>query len=135
VYARWEIYTNSYISLDQLREMFEAGCRQLTEAQDFQALEQAAELYQRVADPGKANLLLAQAAETLARQMLEKTPPATATAWFAKAGQAYEQVAQLAPGHPQSYYLWLSASCYQSARQFTQAARNLEKFSWQSRTP
>ena len=121
-------YTNSYISLDQLREMFEAGCRQLTEAQDFQALEQAAELYQRVADPGKAELLLAQAAETLARQMLEKTPPGDATAWFAKAGQAYEQVAQLAPGQSQADYLWLSASCYQSARQFTQAARNLEKF-------
>lgn len=120
-------YRNAYVTIEQLREYFESACRHLLEAQDYQTTEQVAELYARVALPGRAELQLAQASESLARQLLEKKSPES-TPMFVRAAKAYETVAQLRNDADKSEYLWRSAACYLPASQYGPATAVLEKF-------
>ena len=118
-------YRNPYLSLDQVRQNFDRAYGSFRDYQKFQESAKLAELYQRIALPGKAELYLAKAYEALAR---EQKTPAQATPFYENAARAYEQLAQSCPPEEQTDNLWRSAGCHQQARQFTQAIRVLEKF-------
>jgi tetratricopeptide (TPR) repeat protein len=122
-------YRNAYIELEKLRGLFETACRQLLESQEYQTTEQLAELYKKVALPGRSEIQLAQATESQARQLQDKKETTSqANPLFIKAAKAYEEVASLRTDQEQGEYLWRSAACYLPARQFAQAAKVLEKF-------
>ena len=119
-------YKIQSFELRRVREIFEEVCQYLKESQDYLHTQQVAELYKRIAPPGAAEERLAQAAEGLARQWLEKVQlqnPAEATAKMAEirqqfqlAAQEYKQAAEASPENARSEVYWrkVRLQCYSS---------------------
>jgi tetratricopeptide (TPR) repeat protein len=120
------------------REIFEEVCQYLKESQDYLHAQQVAGLYKRIAPPGAAEERLAQAAEGLARQWLEKIQtqnPAEATAKMAEirqqfqlAADVYKQAAEASPDNAGSEVYWRCAQCYLEIKDFAGATQALHKF-------
>ena len=124
-------YRNTLISVEQARDMFEAAASKLMDAQNYQAAGKLAELYERLAQPPRAELYRAQVCKALAL----KAAGAEAALLYDKAGQAFEQAARTSAAADQAEYFWRAAECFQQARKFDHAARVLEKFVKIAREP
>ncbi len=126
------------LELSRAREIFEDACQYLKEGQDYLQTQRVAELYKKIAPAGAAEERLAQAAEGVARQLLEKAKllsPAEAAGkmeeirrQFQLAANEYRQAAEANPNTIKPDTYWRSAQCYLEAKDFTGAAQALHKF-------
>jgi tetratricopeptide (TPR) repeat protein len=117
-------YHNAYISADQMREMIETATARFMVNKNFDAALKLANLYERLAAPGKAELYRAQALEAQAR----KTGGAEARPLFGQAGHAYEQTAMSFADEERAEHLRRAADCYRQANNFKQSVHVLEEF-------
>jgi tetratricopeptide (TPR) repeat protein len=132
-------WRNALVSLAQARETFEAGCKAARTAGAFEASARLAELYGRLAVPGRAQELRADAIDALARATLDRARKANggqarqlygeAEAMLRQAGAAYEQAAgaQTEPAE-QAERLWLAANDLLDGRDSSRAAAVFERF-------
>jgi hypothetical protein len=131
-------YKNPVLELSRAREIFEDACQYLKENQDYLQTQRVAELYKKIAPPGAAEERLAQAAEGLARQLLEKAKnlsPAEAAGkmeeirrQFQLAADEYRQAADANPSAVKPDIFWRCAQCYLEVKDFKGAAAALHKF-------
>lgn len=129
--AEW---VNALLPLAQARAAFEQGCQLLRDGGEYLRAIDLARLYERLAPPGAAAFLHAQAAEDFARQ-LESSPdgraagPFASGALFQEAAAKYEasSEAALIPAD-QARKLWRSAECYAAGQNPEGAARVLGRF-------
>jgi tetratricopeptide (TPR) repeat protein len=130
-------YKNNLIDLRKVRELLEDACRTFNEQQDSKSFEQAAQLYKKVAAPGAADEVLAQAAERRGKELMEKAGAAGPDAgvlleqgrtWLQKAALAWEQTAETRSLAERVDPLWHCIECYQMAKEPTQAVGVLRKF-------
>ncbi len=128
-------YHNAYVALDKLRGQFETFYGKLVEAQDYPTAVQTAELYERVAQPGKGELLLAQACEKLGLRETDSGNATEGMAALARAAEIYGKLSQAGPPGEQAEPLWHSASCHLQAKQYAQAIGALEKLLSMERVP
>jgi tetratricopeptide (TPR) repeat protein len=131
-------YQNALLPLDRARELFEAGIRAYREGQDHERALQLAELYRRLALPGVAEELLAQAAEARAESLAKKAGPDAgplpaslreqAQKLYREAGAAYEASAAGRVQAEKALRLRRGADCYLQAREHEKAAVLLRQF-------
>ncbi|MBI3411461.1 MAG: hypothetical protein HY040_24295 [Planctomycetes bacterium] len=131
-------YQNKRLDVERVRLMFEAACNRYLENHDYERTQEVAVIYKSVAAPGIAEERLAQAAESQARELKEKSKllsdPAAkekrkeANSQFQRAAVAYEQAAAVRNADAQPGPLWRSALCYLEAADYTQARNILERF-------
>jgi tetratricopeptide (TPR) repeat protein len=130
-------YANRLVDLPKVRALFEEACRSLRETGEYAEVQKFAELYKKVAAPGGAELLIAQALEALAHEFKEKAGPGASLdpnklkevrQQFQKAGAAYEQAAHALAQPQRSPALWRSAACYLLAKDYHKAQAILEMF-------
>ncbi len=130
---------NGLVPLAQARAVFEAGCRSVSAAGASEAAVRLARLYERLAPPGRAQELRAEAADAGARAAQEKAQRATgdearrlyhdAEELLRQAGEAYEQAADAQPDDAeQAERLWSAALHYQEAHEAKRAAAAFERF-------
>ncbi len=133
-------YRNSLIDLAEARNRFETGCQVYRQIGAYEAAQQLARLYERIALPGVGQELAGQAAAAWARSLLEQVPRAVtdqaaraleeeARLHFREAGMSYERAADLSPsGAEQADWLWHSAGDYLDGQERDRAVRVLERF-------
>src|SRR5262249_13805240 len=105
-------WKNSFVCLKKAHAIFEHGCTAYRDKGDFEHVVRVAELYERLAPPAQAALLLGQGAENWAQVLRQQgsKEQARATALFRRAGGAYARAADEAKTpREQSERLWLSA--------------------------
>jgi tetratricopeptide (TPR) repeat protein len=131
---------NAWFDVDEARRLCAKGCQTLTKAGAFAQAQKLAELYQKVALPGAAQGLLAEAADGWAHALQEEaqravTPEAAqpleaaARVQFAKAGAAYEATAAAATDPAQrADRLWQSAERYRLGQDHAHTVSVLERF-------
>ncbi|HXG08165.1 MAG TPA: tetratricopeptide repeat protein [Gemmataceae bacterium] len=118
-------WRNPLVDLDQARTLFERGCAAYREAGDFERSMQLARIYEKIAPPGVAALLRAQAADAGAAARAGEE----AQALLGQAGAAYEESAeQAATAADRRERLWLSADRYRRGGDLRRAAAVLEQF-------
>jgi len=130
---------NTLVPLPRAREVFEAGCKTARVARAFEASMRLARLYERLAPPGRAPELLAEAAEAGARAALEDARHAAgdearnllgnAEALLRQAGAAYDQAAD-AQNEPddKAERLWRAGNNYLDGRDASRAADAFVRF-------
>ena len=134
-------YQNPVVSIDQARELVEAGCRFYREGQDHERALELAELYRKVALPGVAEEHLAQAAEAradcLAKKAAGDSSPLAASEreqalkLYRQAGTAYEHAAVGRLPAEKALRLRRGAACYllaQGPQDQAKAAELLKQF-------
>jgi tetratricopeptide (TPR) repeat protein len=133
-------YKNSFVPLEEARRICEAGYRKFLEARDYEAAQQLAEQYARLAAPGKAQVLSGEAAEAWANAHVRLAREASsqeaarqeedaARAQFCRAGEEYEAVADVTKGHPEYVdWLWRSADNYLHGADSRRALEVLQRF-------
>jgi tetratricopeptide (TPR) repeat protein len=136
-------YRNTLLDLPRVQETFETICRHFREAKDFARLQQAADLYKRIALPGVAEERVAQALEGQARELPLKSTSSQAGASelqeeartaYLRAAALYEQAAAARPQGRRSEPLWRSAMCYLPAREHSKITSVLERFVSEEKT-
>lgn len=130
-------YHNKRVELARVRDMFEAACATILENHGFEQCDRLVAIYKKVAAPGMAEERLAQAAEAVARDLIDQArglagdearmKTEEATAQFHRAAVAYEQAAAVREDTGQAAPLWRSALCYQAAKDSPRAGAVLEK--------
>lgn len=134
---RPEDWKNTLVGLKQARAAFEAGCQVCRQRGDFERSLRLAELYARLAAPGRSALLRGRAAEGWAQSLRDQlaTPgtdaakrAARATELYRRAGEAYALAAEQGAGGERSERLWLSAGSYLRAQDAARAVPVLRKF-------
>lgn len=130
---------NALVTVERAREAFEAGCRAARSAGAFEASARLARLYERLAPPGRAQELLAEAADAWAGAAREKARRASgdearklygeAEDLLRQAAAAYEQAAdaQKDPAE-QAERLWSAANRFLEGRDADRAAAAFERF-------
>jgi tetratricopeptide (TPR) repeat protein len=130
---------NALVTLPQAREAFEAGCKAARAAGAFEASVRLAQLYGRLAPPGRAQELRADATDALGRAVLDRARRETGAAarplygeadgLLRQAGEAYEQAAaaQTDPAE-QAERLWLAANAFLDGHDPARAAAAFERF-------
>jgi hypothetical protein len=130
---------NALVPLPQAREAFEAGCKAARAAGAFEASARLAQLYERLAPPGRAQELRADAAEALGRATLDRARRETGAAarplygeadgLLRQAGEAYEQAAAaLADPAGQAERLWSAANAFLDGHDPARAAAAFQRF-------
>ncbi len=137
---RPEDWKNGLVDLAQARALFERGCEQLRKNGDFEPAVALAKLYERLAPPGQAALLLGRASEAWAQALQEQAPRAgsapaardlvgRAASLFRQAGEAYARSAESAAGlRERAQRLWLAAGGYLRGQDAARAAPVLRRF-------
>jgi hypothetical protein len=130
---------NSLIALAGAREVFEAACKGATAAGAFEASMKAAQLYERLALPGRAHELRAEAAVAAAGAAREKVRGAPAEeqpglyleeeSQLCEAGEAYQKAAE-AQTDPveRAERLWSAANRFYDGRDTRRAAAAFVQF-------
>lgn len=126
-------YDNAYFELAKARDVFERACRHGLERREFEYVQQAAELYKKLAAPGVAEerwarAVEAQAQEKLSRAGADKALLQQAHTLFHRAGVVYEQAALVGPERNQIDACWRAAHCYLKAKDLARATAALERF-------
>jgi tetratricopeptide (TPR) repeat protein len=131
-------YQNFLVSLDEVRGLFETGCRAYRQRQDPEHARELADLYKKLALPGVAEERLAEATEAQAATLVQaarlKTPPEAATlvdraqVFYREAGALYEQAAAGRLPQEKALRLRHSADCYANAGDYTRAVLVLRQF-------
>jgi tetratricopeptide (TPR) repeat protein len=131
-------FQNSLIDLPQVRESFEQGCRTFCEARDFERAQQLAELYKKVAPPGRAEECYAEISAAWAKDLQDQALKAgsggaealqiQARARSCQAGAAYEQALAGRTPAEQAELLWRSADCFAQGQDAPRALSVLEAF-------
>lgn len=142
-----EDWRNPLINLDHARQLFERGCLIYRETGRYDQSIQLAHVYQKLALPGMAQNLLAQAAEAAARVKQDdakggkpdeasRGKTEAAQALFRRAAAAYEASADAA-GNPadRAERLWLSGESYRNGKDPARALAVLDRFLKQQPTP
>jgi tetratricopeptide (TPR) repeat protein len=129
---------NPLLDINQVRELLERGCRVYCEARDFERAQQLAELYKKLARPGRAQERYAEVTEAWARDLQEQAQKAAAAQTrplqaqactrYREAGAAYEQGAAHRPPGEQADLLWRSANCYEYGQEPARALTVLAAF-------
>jgi len=127
------VQTRAVLRNNAAQALFERGCTVYRDKGDFARAVRLAELYERIAPPGQAALLLGQAAEGWARSLRKHAPQtdgATQSArLYRRAGEAYARSAdQTKTPREQSERLWLSAGAYLRAQDAEHAVPVLRRF-------
>jgi tetratricopeptide (TPR) repeat protein len=135
-----DAYKNSFLPREEARRICEAGYRKFLEARDYEAAQQVAEQYARLAAPGRAQVLSAEAAEAWAnahRKLAREAATAEATrheedaarVQFCRAGEEYDAVAEVSQGKPEyADWLWRSADNYLHGGDSRRALEVLQRF-------
>jgi tetratricopeptide (TPR) repeat protein len=131
-------YHNQRLGLDSARSLFESGFKLLQANKDFVRAARLAELYKRIAEPGKADAqlgrmleaeghALTQKADSLAnkekKKLLDK-----AQRQFVAAGEAFARAAEARPKDQQAETLWRSATCFMAGKEYRRVTTSLERF-------
>jgi tetratricopeptide (TPR) repeat protein len=116
-------FHNAYVPQEQARDMIETAWPMAMD-KNYESAIKLADLYERLAQPPKADLYRAQAWAARA----QKTAGPDAAQFFEKSARAYERAASSSPVSEQAELFWRSAGCFQQARQPVQAVRVLERF-------
>lgn len=117
-------WRNSLVDLEKARALFERGLAVYREAGDAERGMQLAKWYERLALPGAASFLRAQAADSGARVKQGEE----ARSLYRQAGEAYEQSAARTPQpDDQMERLWLSADRYRLGRDAARTAAVLQR--------
>ena len=129
---------NPLLDIKLVRDTLDQACRRLLELGHFDHAQQAAQLYQRIALPGKAEEWLAQIGQTQAKDLLERATAAPGDQaktlreqshlQFHQAGVAYERAAALRGDQAEADLYWRSAQCYLQAEDSAKAIIVLEQF-------
>lgn len=133
-------FRNSLINLSNARRICEEGCQYYSKIGEYELSKKLALMYARLAPPGMAQELVAQALDAWAQSLLEHSRRAgteeaarreeeAARARFRETGEAYEAAADQA-GTPaaQADWLWQSADRYIQARDHARALAALQRF-------
>lgn len=128
-------YRNPHVEIEQVRNWLKQALEQFQKTQDPQKTEAVAELFRRIAPPGVAELLIAQAAQAVAQQLVElkkiqpdSVKPGEVEAQFRRAAEAFERTAQARPEAERSDPLWHSVQCFRLAKDSANALRVLNLF-------
>jgi tetratricopeptide (TPR) repeat protein len=132
-------WLNALVPLPQAREAFEAGCKAARAAGAFEASARVAQLYERLAPPGRAQELRAEALDAWARATQDKARLAAgerarelygeAEALLRQAGETYEQSANAqADPAEQAERLWPAANDFFEGRDAVRAAAAFDRF-------
>jgi tetratricopeptide (TPR) repeat protein len=134
-------YKNTVVSIEQARELIEAGCRMYRERQDHERACELATLYRKIALPGVAEEQMAQATEERAEHLAKKAGADLGSAaakdreqaqkFFREAAAAYEQSAVGLGAEEKALRLHRGAACYLQAKGHedrVQAAALLQQF-------
>lgn len=129
-------YHNTFLDLAAARAIFEGACQALLEGSAFEPARQVAQLYEKLAQPGQAQVLWARVTEAWAKELLEQAQPEGAGAGkleeartrFREAAAAFESAAQqAATPADQAEALWLSAQLFMQGHDPAAALRVLER--------
>jgi tetratricopeptide (TPR) repeat protein len=133
-------WTNTLLDLPQARDLFEKAARAYRQAGKFGPALELASHYQRIAVPGKAAVMRAEASLDWGRARQEEsrratTPEAQQSAdeaarnLFCQAGDAYADAAgQTTLAAEQAEYVWQSAAGYLAGRDHARGSQQLERF-------
>lgn len=134
-------YHNQIVDLRAVRNLFENACQALRRAHAFEAAQQLAQMYERVALPGAGQELAAQSAEAWGQALREQGRASTGDAakrleeearqHYRQAGLAYEAAASAAAQNHndkgQADHLWHSSTDYLDGRDQVRAVAVLER--------
>jgi tetratricopeptide (TPR) repeat protein len=133
-------WTNTLIDLSKAREPFERACETFRKMGRFDLALDLIPSYQRLAAPGRAQVLHAEVAaewgrqrQVYARQAKEKDDQQkeerAARELLAKAAAAYAEAAALdATPTEQADHLWLSATAWMDCQDYSRAAEEMQQF-------
>ena len=133
-------YHNSLLELNEARQVCEDACQVYRNLGDFDSSAKLAAAYSKLAAPGRAEDLLGQALDGLARESRERARQAktaetasqeeqNARAHFAEAGTAYEAAADALKGQPEmADWLWRSADRFTQGQDYASATAVLKRF-------
>jgi tetratricopeptide (TPR) repeat protein len=131
-------YRNPLFGIARVCNLLERGCRVYRDARDFGRAQQLAELYKKLAQPGRAEERFAEISEAWAKDLQEQALrtgaaeagrlEAQARVRFRQAGVAYEQAVIARSSAEQADLLWRSAACYSLARADAKALAVLTTF-------
>ncbi len=128
-------YKNGLVTLDETRSILRQGFQLLSTRGQFVEAGRLAELYKRVAAKGQADILLAQAAEAQAKDLVAaaeanpleaKTKTEQANKLFLKAGHAFKRASVTDPEDPS--LLWRSSKNFIAAKDYGNIIDVLRKF-------
>jgi tetratricopeptide (TPR) repeat protein len=120
-------FRNPYMKLDEVREFFDRALAQFQDAQDYDRMQQVAELYRKVGAAGYADSKIAQAAEAHAKELVSnKAAPADEVRkCLFRAAEAYALAARARSGMEGFDALWHSAQCFLQAHDADRASKVL----------
>jgi tetratricopeptide (TPR) repeat protein len=128
-------FQNPHLSLDQVRQFFDLAQRLAAQDEDHVQAQALAQLYRKVAPPGLAEEMLAEATEAQARLLQGRLERADGSIKseamreeFRRAGQAFEQSASLAAEAKRPDALWRAVRCYLDGGEPLRAALVLDRY-------
>jgi TolA-binding protein len=128
-------YRNQYLPLSKARAMLDQACAFFLDRGDYNGMETAAALFQKLSAPGVADQRLAEAAEAQAQRLQksagsrsEPTIKQQIKVYFERAGAAYRAAGDGYAGAKKIEPYWRSALCFLAAGANKQAAEVLESY-------
>jgi hypothetical protein len=122
--ARPADYRNPYLTLAEVRALFDQALALFEDLHDFEKMQAVAELYRKLAPPGQADEKIAEAAEAQAKKLRAdaQRPTEEVRSQFKRAGDAYELAAKSRSGKEGFDALWHGARCFLDAGDTDRAA-------------
>ncbi len=128
-------FKNSYLTLEQVTDMFKRGLNHFQEINEPQKAQAIAELYRRIASGGVVEKQIAELMERNAKELLKKFKQSPnkaslddAHAHFCQAGVAFEQAASAQPAAVRPALIWRAIECYIAGNDNNAAQRSLKQY-------
>jgi hypothetical protein len=112
-------WVNTLVDLSSAQQRYESACRRCLERGRFEAALQIAQIYVKLAPPGRGHELAAQAAQ----QWAESLKDADREKAYLTAGTEFEAAAAAAIDHDKAERFWSALQCYLQAKSSASVAR------------